>query len=275
MTTKQSAGRHLTHDQIAKAYASGNYEEGTNSNGSMFFDGDTLYSWGYHFFLLHKTGRKYLRNVDWYSNSTAKHQSVCTKYINTVDLVDVSLSQLKKAGIDYRAVEVIDNKYLGNAVLKYQDNYYLTGRIEDAKSGRDMFLFALQMDIVEDYLGEFTVEDAWSSLKPEYVKDAEAEGREVIFKGGFYFCEERVFRMYETDLSTLDEIIKEQKLEVLKDQYIEGSEYFAQKYIDLRDKNSNSGQLFVRGYVKDKHRYEKMLKLPKWYNVHKINGEVL
>lgn len=73
---------------------SGVPREGSNSNGSIFYEGDTIYSYGYHFPIAKfEGGRMAIVNKDKYSRTTGRHQSMvrrtladyCIDHIALVD----------------------------------------------------------------------------------------------------------------------------------------------------------------------------------------------
>ena len=67
----------MTNKEIAAAFAAGK-RTGKNANGSLFIDGDTLYSYGYHFPLarINPETRHALRNARKYSVTTSKHSGL-------------------------------------------------------------------------------------------------------------------------------------------------------------------------------------------------------
>ena len=65
----------MTNKQIVKAFVSGAIE-GKNSLKSMFIEGDTLYSYGYHFPLAKRKEGGFWVNPDKYSVTTSKQQGM-------------------------------------------------------------------------------------------------------------------------------------------------------------------------------------------------------
>lgn len=55
---------------------------------SVYFDGDTIYSYGYHYPLLFKIGGKWILNDTGYSSTTAKHISWARYYADGVVKLD-------------------------------------------------------------------------------------------------------------------------------------------------------------------------------------------
>lgn len=77
--------------EIAHVFASNTQEHGRTSNGSMFFNSTTIYSYGYHFPIAKrviKEGREYmLFTTRSYSNTTAKHIIYVRRAINHIKTV--------------------------------------------------------------------------------------------------------------------------------------------------------------------------------------------
>lgn len=72
--------------------------EGRNSNRSLFFEGDTIYSYGYHFPIarVDRDNNVTLVNNNTYSNTTSQHVSnVCSSIANTIFYVDNPRAQSK------------------------------------------------------------------------------------------------------------------------------------------------------------------------------------
>lgn len=66
----------MTNQQIINKFANG-ATSGNNSNRSLFIEGDTIYSYGYHFPLARRNADgTFWVNPDKYSVTTSKHQSM-------------------------------------------------------------------------------------------------------------------------------------------------------------------------------------------------------
>lgn len=66
----------MTNQQIINNFANG-ATSGNNSNRSLFIEGDTIYSYGYHFPLARRNADgTFWVNPDRYSVTTSKHQSM-------------------------------------------------------------------------------------------------------------------------------------------------------------------------------------------------------
>lgn len=66
----------MTNKQIINAFVTG-ATKGKNSNGSLFIEGDTIFSYGYHFPLAKRNADgTYWTNGDRYSKTTSKQQGM-------------------------------------------------------------------------------------------------------------------------------------------------------------------------------------------------------
>ena len=59
------------------------------SNNHMFYEGDTIYSFGHHFPLAVKCRNGYILNGDTYSNSTSQHQSIIRSMANKHEFITI------------------------------------------------------------------------------------------------------------------------------------------------------------------------------------------
>jgi hypothetical protein len=90
-----------SNDQLIKNFKAG---KAHGKSSRMFFEGDTLYSFGRHFPLLVKRPFGYLLNADKYSRTTSSHQRQCS----STATIQIPFSALQSAGIDYRQFSLID-----------------------------------------------------------------------------------------------------------------------------------------------------------------------
>lgn len=72
---KNGGQKKMNHNEVIKNYFEATDRDHFNKSGNVFFEGDTLYSYGHHFILATKCKNGYLLNGDTYSNSTSTHQS--------------------------------------------------------------------------------------------------------------------------------------------------------------------------------------------------------
>lgn len=103
---------HGSQDDIANAFF--NCQEYPCESSNMFHQGDTLYSYGRHFWLAirHKnkeTGITYLLNGDYFSSTTRRHQSIAQQQAPG-DALTLSGEALKAAGIDPRRMQIRDRE---------------------------------------------------------------------------------------------------------------------------------------------------------------------
>lgn len=69
--------------------------KGTGSN--LFIDGDTIYSYGYHFKVAVRYGDYYLFNSNGYSSSTAKHQNHVIRELLADKIIECPDCDINKA----------------------------------------------------------------------------------------------------------------------------------------------------------------------------------
>lgn len=82
--------------QCVHIWAQQNQSNGRSSNGNLFFEGKTIYSYGYHFPLASfATNDTVLINSDSYSVSTSKHQGYVRQSVNHKNRISVCSSVLK------------------------------------------------------------------------------------------------------------------------------------------------------------------------------------
>lgn len=93
-----------SHYDVAHRFATG---LGSDCSGSrMFFSGDKIYSYGYHFIIAQKYRGKLLWNDQTYSVSTSKHQSIVQSACSHYDFIHCSvLEGYPKQGDSYFAKE--------------------------------------------------------------------------------------------------------------------------------------------------------------------------
>jgi len=123
----------MTNRQLAQAFANG---ATSGKSGNMFIDGDTIYSYGYHFSIATRihTGL-YLINKDRYSNTTARHISHVRQAISgdNIDIIE--------------AVQV-DNKLKMDL---YYSEQMSQDMLEKANRTRTKHMYELWRDISWDY----------------------------------------------------------------------------------------------------------------------------
>lgn len=96
--------------------------DGHNSSHSVFIEGDTVFSYGYHYPLAIRVGvNKYLVNGSGYSNSTAKHTNhfySATSYSETLEVPTIAMKAWKNG--DKGIFEAVSLKYYGDLVSSWK-----------------------------------------------------------------------------------------------------------------------------------------------------------
>ena len=95
----------MNNNKIAETFAKGK----TSGRGSnMFISGDTIYSYGHHFPIAIRTtpelqraiGKKYIFNMNGYSNSTAKHKNHVACALGYSNYIEVPNCDVSKTGLE-------------------------------------------------------------------------------------------------------------------------------------------------------------------------------
>jgi len=98
-----------TNSEVIAWFFKNDRDHGRNGTESLYFDGDTMYSYGKHFPLCHRhKGGQYIINGDRYSNTTSKHQSDTLQHARAKDHITLSLSAIDASGINFRSMTIID-----------------------------------------------------------------------------------------------------------------------------------------------------------------------
>jgi len=255
----------------------------------VFFDGDTLYSYGYHFRLAVRTNAgKYIINADTYSSSTSGHTSGCISNA-PAGTPQIPFSALDAAGINVFDIEIVektedtwepvqrknpktglteehDIHHLGACLFRHEGIYFLSS-IDQGSRRRQYFLVQLhgRPYTVEEALKEISgLETDWEAYK---------EGK--ILRQGEYFFKP----VGDTaELKRLSHISAGKRLKVLK--HIDLAFAFP-RITGRRDRRRNEhiateytdeafGGLYARGTVR--HREHGMLKLGKIWHKISINN---
>ena len=75
--------------ELFHVYASGNQTRGRSNNGNVYFEGDTIYSYGAHFPMAIRFKDKMLINNEGYSVTTAKHMSQLRYALRHLDYINM------------------------------------------------------------------------------------------------------------------------------------------------------------------------------------------
>jgi hypothetical protein len=182
------------------AFSNGNYRA-HNSTGSIYASDNILYSYGSHFPMAINMGDYYLINGDRYSNTTAKHQSLCLQYLTPN--IQIPFSALNSAYITPSKITLIENKkdtyipqeytdkngetktrevhYLGGVLFEYNDIQYISAfDSQESLARRSYFLTRLNDK-------HNTFDEAIESLKPKQVKTAIENNIDVKRQGEWFF----------------------------------------------------------------------------------------
>lgn len=272
---------------VYSVYIEGNQDYGKNySDGTVFFNGDTIYSYGYHFPMAHRMhDGSYIVNGDTYSNTTSKHQSNLRTALQQNKTTIIPFSALQSAGINFKKVEVIDQEdeknwtekrkrynyntgeyetvevnihLMGSSLFKYnkhgKDIYYLSGLDETGKNPHSSF-FLVELDGQAN-----TVEGAYDMLKPDEVIMAEDIGKTVLRQGEWFFVPV-------TDKDRIKYLNKTAKENVEKNELLKNRD----KDREYRHKVTNylevNGSVYAKGTCRHTDGEHKMLKLNGWHKV--------
>lgn len=179
--------------------------------GNLMVRDDVLYSYGQHFpMAVPIPGNGYLLNGDKYSVTTSHHQGITRRNVGSAPHCIVPFTALYGAignrslcdavKKDFHIVDVTEDQYrdveykdpetgetktrtehlLGSTVFKIDGKYYLSGTDPSGIWGRNYFLTRLIREV-------HTVEEAYETLKPVAVLEAEARGAEVKRQGEWFF----------------------------------------------------------------------------------------
>lgn len=190
-------------DSVISAYLCQSSADGRNGNESLYFKGDFLYSYGYHFPLAVRNFQgRYIINADKYSVTTSAHQNNLIGRIREGGKVEIPYSALGNISSDhgeYTKIEIVDwvadrwidtgrfNRHgnaiydheLGAALINYDDRQFISS-IDP--SGRGRLYFLTELSGKAD-----TVEEALELLKPPEVREAEANDLAVLRQGEWFF----------------------------------------------------------------------------------------
>jgi hypothetical protein len=174
------------------------YRRGTR----VFYDGDTLYSYGHHFALAVRTVYgNHIINADKYSISTSGHTSM-TINLAPEGTPQIPFSALNRAKIDPRRIDIIDKTedfyeartvkdsitgeiknvqihHLGACLFRYRGTFYLSS-LDHQSRGLEYFLVQLRH-------GADSVDEAFKQISGLTKEDYEAYERGEIKRQGEYF----------------------------------------------------------------------------------------
>jgi len=276
----------MSNDSFIREYFEGKRQKrggGDRYHQNLLMDEECVYSWGHHFPLATETLLgEYILNGDADTHSTAGHQrdTRSQAYAHKVKYVEVPYSALKLAGLEvlklrivaqqsdkYRTrlvkdpktgeMKAVEEHLLGACVLEFYDKHFLSSTDDGANWGFGYFLTELPLKVR-------TVAQAFSVLKPEIVKRAIRNKKDVKRQGEWFFIpfgntrklmrflnKERLF--FQPSLSTLME--KHRRLPIV-------SQNGNTPHHHVRDcVEGIGGELFVRGTVRHTLNQHTMINL--------------
>jgi len=261
----------VTNRDAVRAFLAGSVSVRASS-GTIFSDGDVLYSYGKHWILAIRHGRYVFINNDYYSATTAKHRSHVINETPSYMRIHVSMSALERAVMDgflrrkstgnwtmdlMMEETVLLDVSEGEALINWGEDYYLIGHDDTLKDGFNTSFVALLSKPSMTKRGvPHTVEEAYNTMVPFEVTDK----GDVKRQGEWFF--------YPMNIST-PAFTQENRALVsmgeLEDLDEEDSRHVASEW--FRD---DDGQ-YVRGIIKHpEHRQLKLYDPPKpkklqWY----------
>ena len=260
------------------------------SAARVFFDGNTLYSYGYHFRLAVRTkAGRYIINADKYSVTTSGHTSMCIGN-SPAGTPQIPFSALDAARINVKGIEIVDKTediweevkrknpktglmeehsihHLGACLFRHEEIYFLSS-IDHGSRRQQYFLVQL-------HGRPYTVEEALKAISGLDDTDWKAYKEGKILRQGEYFFKP----IGDTaELKRLSHISAGNRLRVLKQ--IDLAFVFP-RITGRRDRSRNEhiateytdeafGGLFARGTVR--HVEHGMLKLGKIWHKISINN---
>lgn len=255
----EHVARNVNMPELAKLFVNGNHDEGYISTKNLYFVGKTMYSFGSHFPLAYKArgvGNYILLNNDYYSMRTRKHQSVIRNAVPSYWAVSVSFALLKKLGIDYKRIEIVDveRSFTSTVLFKevlpdFNESYYLLE--VDAKTKFSPFNNGQSIT----YLGSNFMNDEITSVEQsrELVEPYVLQvARDIYNDGKDHHIRFRDYYLVESQLTdeSMEKRVGKQEI---------GYGVVAHEVAYIGDK------MYVKGYVR--HPDRKQVHLKEWYAV--------
>lgn len=173
---------------------------------NLLMDEDTLYSFGTHFALAVETENgEYVLNGDVWGSTTSGHQSEVRYYAKQLHtrFVEIPYSVLDTAQIPVRELKIeasqeaktrirkvkdpvtgevkeVEEHLLGSSLVRFLRTFYLSSTDKGAHWGFGYFLTELPKEVKN-------VAQAFSVLKPEIVRRAERNKKDVKRQGEWFF----------------------------------------------------------------------------------------
>lgn len=283
---------YLTNPGTVSTFFDFTYESGyaqSRRDSNIFFEGNKLYSFGYHFPMVVAHDNYFFVNADRYSVTTSKHQSYVQRYVPASRKIEIPFSALESAGIRIEDIEVVDKEssryvevptknkdtgememkpmhLMGSTLFKLDtefsgERYFLSGIDETAKDLWNGFFLTELVGKVD------TIEEAYASMKPEVVQDFERCGYTIRRQGEYFFVE--VQDSLNEMLNKNKDVQKKVALSHAKrDTTLEGRWNFSQSRHVVTNYIKDGGLIFAKGTCRHVAGEHKMLKLDKWHMVY-------
>jgi hypothetical protein len=259
-----------------------------NAAGNMYFNGDTLYSYGSHFILALKTKQgKYLLNGDTYSVTTSGHQSEVRNYapgnspiipfsalyamiqqrtknltgyydrdkelmnINILDITEDTWTIETRTDKDGNPYDEAQIHHLGASLIQYRNKTYLSSIDNTGKGYNTFFIVQLKNNVA-------TVEEAYRELASNLTDKQYQDYLEGTIKrqGEYFFIPITDKTNDVLSLSTQSKV--KNNVDLSKGQ---GNAHIAKDYIKTRSNN-----IYVKRTIR--HDEHKMVSLKNiWHNV--------
>lgn len=281
----------FTNPEVVKTYFDCVQLYGRNEKETIFFEGDTLYSYGYHFPLaVHvydKNRYFYVLNGDYYSTTTSHHQSMVRWEVQRrgLDYCIIPFSALNRAEINPKDIVLIDKEndrlvprmrkdkstgemvqfqmhLMGSTLFKVGESYFLSGLDDTARDPWRSFFLVELVNPCE------TVAEAYESMKPPSVKFAEEMGVEVYRQGEYFFTHSEMIKS-DKDLGS----VEIQKDFLLIHPVLDVDYLMTKGAVDNRHHRATKGCIingvqYVKGYVRHTFGDHRQLHFDSWHIVH-------
>ena len=130
----------VTNEGVINAFVNGLSNEGKNTNKSIFFEGDTIFSYGKHYAMAKKVGSIFLVNDTKYSNTTSKQISILRRNLPSfaVEIMVKNPLGTIEENINYFEQKLDEIEAKLNKTRLYKD-FYLA-QIEDLRKEKFAYL---------------------------------------------------------------------------------------------------------------------------------------
>lgn len=151
----------FTNSQCVHVWAQQNQDTGKNSNSSIFFTGDTIYSWGNHYPMARIEDGVVFINSDNYSPSTCRHKSLVyesVRHLTVFTVPDVTLAT--ESNYDWMCEQITSIMKKASKARARKGAYLRSAGwlIEDAQKYHELFLSCDEFNYPEIDLDSWKVE---------------------------------------------------------------------------------------------------------------------